>query len=256
MIKHILQFLSVASLATTVLLAANDPFVGEWKLDPSKSSKITEQMKVDSVAGNKYTFELGGGPETIVADGTDQPGVFGTLLSATIEAPDSWKIVRKKDGHVLLTAYWKLSNDGNTLTDDYTEFPPNSSPSNVKYVFKRTAGTSGFAGTWESTGMMPSVFVIKVQPYEGDGLSFIAERATINVKFDGKDYPNVGPSLPAGFASSARRVNEHSLERTDKINGKVTSTREISLSSDRKTLTMTIHAAGRTEPNILVFERQ
>jgi hypothetical protein len=76
------------------------------------------------------------------------------------------------------------------------------------------------------------------------------------VKFDGKDYPNVGPNVPAGSASSARRVNQHTLEVTDKSNGKVAGTEEIQLSSDGKTLTMTVHAAGRSEPNILVFERQ
>jgi len=102
------------------------------------------------------------------------------------------------------------------------------------------------------------VFVIKVQPYEGDGLSFIdsSEGVTKNVKFDGKDYPNVGANVPAGSASSARRVNEHTLEVTDKFSGKVTDTQEINLSSDGKTLTMTVHTVGRTEPNILVFERQ
>jgi hypothetical protein len=86
------------------------------------------------------------------------------------------------------------------------------------------------------------------------------------VKFDGKDYPNVGPNVPAGSTSSARRVNgrtldqqtldQHTLELTGKFNGKVTNTQEIKLSSDGKTLTMTVHATGRTEPNILVFERQ
>jgi hypothetical protein len=51
-------------------------------------------------------------------------------------------------------------------------------------------------------------------------------------------------------------VNQHTLEVTDKSNGKVAGTEEIQLSSDGKTLTMTVHAAGRSEPNILVFERQ
>jgi hypothetical protein len=58
----------------------------------------------------------------------------------------------------------------------------------VKYVYNRTAGTSGFAGTWESTsGTVNSVYVIKVQPYEGDGLSLIGsnEGVTTKVKFDG-----------------------------------------------------------------------
>jgi hypothetical protein len=257
MSKRTFPLLLVAGLVTGALWAANDPFVGEWKLNPSKSSKLTDQMKVASVAGNKYAFDFGGGLETIAADGTDQPGGFDTTLSATIEAPDFWKIVRKKGGQMLLTANWKLSNDGKTLMDDYTEFAPDGSPSNMKYVYKRTAGTSGFAGTWENTsGTMNSAFVIKVQPYEVDGLSFIAEKVKINVKFDGKDYPNVGANLPTGFTSSARRVNGYTLERTDKFNGKVTGTREITLSSDGKTLTITIHAAGRTEPNILVLERQ
>jgi len=144
----------------------------------------------------------------------------------------------------------------------------------VNYVYKRTAGASGFAGTWESTSeTVNSAFVIKVQPYEGDGLSIIdsSEGVTKNVKFDGKDYPNVGPNAPARSVTSARRVNGHTLDQhtldqhtldqytlelTGKFNGKVTDTQEIKLSSDGKTLTMTVHAAGRTEPNILVFERQ
>jgi len=258
MTKRTFPLLLVASLLASALWAANDPFVGEWKLIPSKS-KLTDVMKVASVAGNKYAFDFGGGPETIAADGTDQPAGFSTTLSVTIEAPDSWKVVRKKDGHVLLTGIWHLSKDGNTLMDDYTEFAPNGSSTNVKYVYKRTAGTSGFAGTWESTSeTVNSVFVIKVQPYEGDGLSFIdsSEGVTKSVKFDGKDYPNVGANVPAGLVSSARRVDQHTLEVTDKFNGKVADTQEIQLSSDGKTLTMTVHTAGRTEPNILVFERQ
>ena len=75
------------------------------------------------------------------------------------------------------------------------------------------------------------------------------------MKFDGKDYPNVGPNVAAGSASSVRRVNQNTLEMTDKTNGKIADTRQIKLSSDLKTLTVTVHTAGRSEPNILVFER-
>ena len=76
------------------------------------------------------------------------------------------------------------------------------------------------------------------------------------MRFDGNDYPNVGANVPTGSASSARRVNEHTLEVTNKLNGKVTDTQEITLSSDGKTLTMTIHDVGRSKPNILVFDRE
>jgi hypothetical protein len=258
-LKRTFRLLLVGCVVTGALWAASDPFVGEWKLDASRS-KLTDQMKVENVAGNKYAFDFGGGsPETIAVDGTDQPGEGGTTLSVTIEGPDSWKVVRKKDGRMLITANWKLSKDGNTLTDDFTFFAPNGSASNVNYVYKRTAGTSGFAGTWESTTeTVNSVFVVKVQPYEGDGLSFIdpSQEQTKNMKFDGKDYPNVGPNDSPGSTSSARRVDEHSLEVTDKINGKTVDSQQIQLSSDHKTLTITVHIVGRSEPNILVFQRQ
>ena len=80
-------------------MGANEPFVGEWKLDPSKS-KLTDQMKVESVAGNKYAFDFGGGSaETIVPNGTDQPGLAGTTLSITIEAPDV-SVSAERPGHL------------------------------------------------------------------------------------------------------------------------------------------------------------
>jgi hypothetical protein len=259
MSRHIFRIFLIGCLASGAVWAASQSFIGEWMLNPSKS-KLTDQMNVERVAANKYVFKFAGGSdETIVPDGTDQPGLAGTTLSVSIEGPESWKVVRKQEGRVLLTAYWKLSKDGNTLTDDFTQFGPTGSSTNVKYVYKRTAGTSGFAGTWESTSeTLNSVYVIEVQPYKGEGLSFIntSQGITRNLTFDGKDHPLAGPNAPAGATSSARRVNEQTLEITTRISDKVTSTQQDTLSSDGKTLTVTVQAAGRSAPNILVFERQ
>jgi hypothetical protein len=55
---------------------------------------MTDQMKVDILARNKYSFDFGGGGETIVADGTDDPGNAGTILSVTVEGGDTWEVVR------------------------------------------------------------------------------------------------------------------------------------------------------------------
>jgi hypothetical protein len=51
-------------------------------------------------------------------------------------------------------------------------------------------------------------------------------------------------------------VDEHTLEITDKAGGKVIDTREIGVSPDGKTLTMTVHASGRSEPDVRVFDRE
>src|SRR5690242_8094748 len=124
MSKRIFQCLLAAGLLTTSLWAAKDAFVGKWKLNRSKR-RSPDEMKVTAVSANKYACDFGGGnPETSMADGTDQPGIYGTTLAVTVEGPDTWKVVRKKDGHTLLTATWKLSDNGATLTDFYRQNAP------------------------------------------------------------------------------------------------------------------------------------
>jgi hypothetical protein len=246
-------------LATGASGAANNPFIGDWKLDPSRS-KLADVMKVERLSSNKYVFEFGDSPETIVIDGTDQSGVSGTTLAVSVERPDAWKVVRKKDGRVVIIANWELSKDGNTLADNFNAISPDGSTSTVDNVYQRKGQGSGFAGTWVSTNQAVNfVYVLQIQPYDEDGLSIInsSSQLTRNMKQDGKDYPNTGANAAVISASSVRRLDEHTLEMTDKkSDGKVYDTQQFNLSSDLKALTVTIHTAGRDEPNILVFERQ
>ena len=73
--------LAMASLATSGLWTAGDPFVGKWKLDVSRSL-IVDRMVIEAAGPNRYMFRFEGGPaETVVADGIDQPGLPGTTLS-------------------------------------------------------------------------------------------------------------------------------------------------------------------------------
>lgn len=256
--RKLRSFAAISTIfVSSALWAASNPFVGDWKLNPSRS-KLTDVMKVERLGANEYTFNFGAGPETIVVDGTDQPGHYGTTLSVAIEG-DTWKVIRKRDGRMQISAIWTLSEGGSTLTDHYTGFNGNGSPYNLNYVYKRKGGGSGFAGEWVSTSeTVNSVVVLQIRPYEGGGLSFVepAINVTRNVKFDGKDYPNLGANATPGSTSSIRVVSEHALEMTYKINGKLLYTQQIELSSDLKTLTLTRLIVGESEPNIRVFERQ
>jgi len=245
-------------VAASMASAAQSPFVGEWQLDPLRS-RMPDEMKIQSEGGNKYAFDFGGGAETIVADGSDQPGLGGTLLSVKAETPDTWIVERKKDNRLLLKATWKLSNDGSTLTDYYREFESDGSTLSMDYVYQRTGGGSGFASGWQSIReTMNSPFSMKITVFQGDGLSFItpSEQKIKNLKFDGKDYPNEGPNALRGASSSIRRVDERTLVITDKAGDKVTDTEDIALSADLKTLTITVHVVGRDKPNVLVFDRK
>lgn len=237
--------------------ASSDPFLGKWKLNPS-TSKLSDEMHVSKVGEYKFAFDFGSGKsETVVADGTDQSAGFGTTLAITVEGPDTLKVIRKMDGRTLISAHWELSNNGNTLTDHYTSFKPDGSANTQNYLYKRTAGSAGFAGTWEST-MEPSAFELQIQPYEGDGLSFINsdQRSTKNIKFDGKDYTAVGPNFPAGFTSSAQRTDVQTVQITEKVSGQPVDTQEVQLSPDGKTLTMTMHLPSQSKPKVYVFDRE
>jgi hypothetical protein len=216
-------------------------------------------MKVNCVATNKCIFNLGPVPETIVLDGTDQPGEFGTTLAVAVEGSDRWKVMRKKDGHLLISAIWSLSSDANTLTDDFTSIRSDGTTNNIKYTYKRSGPGSGFTATWIGTPQaMTSTVVLQIGPFEADGLSFADSRGqdTNNLKFDGKEYPHAGPNVLAGYVTSAHRTSPHSLELIDKVNGTLLRTRKLDLSPDLKTLNITVLIPGRSEPDTQVFERQ
>src|SRR5690348_7330633 len=101
--KRALRFLVFASLAVGMAWAAENPFIGEWKLN-SSMTRMPDEMKVESNGNNTYSFDFGGGvAEKIVVDGTDQPGRGGTTLSVKADGPD-WIVERKKDGKLLLRA--------------------------------------------------------------------------------------------------------------------------------------------------------
>jgi hypothetical protein len=242
-------FLSAPSSAET------DPFIGKWKLNPSKS-KAADQMSIKVAGENRYTLTFGGvgESETVVADGSDQPGVLGTTISVTVESTDSWKIVRKRNNRPMLSAVWKLAKDGQTLTDAFMSYQADGTSSTVNMVYRRAAGDSGIPGTWETSNLkVDFVYEIEVRPYEGDGLSIavIGAGAPKSLKFDGKEYPH-GPN----GTSSGRRIDDHSVEITEKTNGKVMQTQQMTVSQDQKSLTLVIHLVDQREPNVLVFDRE
>jgi hypothetical protein len=265
------QSLLVVSLTSSVW-AANDPFVGQWKVEPSKS-KLYDEMKVEVAGAGRYAITFGPGQvDIVVADGSDQPALSGSTLAITVKGPNSWEVVRKMKGRMLLRADWTLSEDGKTLNDAFTQYLPdgmtlfsqplpNGSTLVLPYVYERSAGNSGFLGTWDSeSAKVRTGIELKIQPYEGDGLSFKrSDEETINaIKLDGKDHPDLDVNrADIGAAFSGRRVNARSLEITYKSEGKTTSARQIELSPDLKTLTVTEHPVGQSRPkSVLVFNRE
>jgi len=259
MSARIAKLAIVMCLFVSSLSAATDPFVGKWKLNQSKSKMTGEQAKVEDLGGNKFTITFGEISDTLVADGTDQPVHFGRTESITQNGPNTWKIVSKKDGRTLETDTWTLSPDGRSLSIAFSGTRPDGSTFNDHLAARRIAGTSGFAGTWETTSInIASPDEFDFQPFESDGLSFVtpAESDTLSMKFDDKDYSETGPNVAPGSVSSGHRVNEHTLEVTDKVQGQVMDTTQFKVSADGKTLTLTVHEKGQSKPLVFIYEKQ
>jgi hypothetical protein len=76
-------------------------------------------------------------------------------------------------------------------------------------------------------------------------------------KFDGKDYALVGD--PSGDMRSYKQVDDHTLELTNKKDGKVTAHGKIVVSADGKSRTVTITAtdpAGKKVDYTAVYDKQ
>jgi hypothetical protein len=252
---------AMMSLAANMACASGNSFAGKWKLVASES-RMPDEMKVQIKGDNAYTFDFGGGVETIVIDGSDQPGIDGSLLSVNAQAPDTWIVKRKTGDRLSINATWKLSSDGGTLKDYFRQFEADGSMTSIDYVYRRTGEGSGFAGEWRSiTETVNSPYVLELKEFQSDGLYIIdpVEHRTKSAKLEGQDEPkdsadatsNAGQSRSSSF----RHVDERTMVVTDKTNGKVRVTEEFVLSPDLKVLTMTVHAVSLVRPYVLVFRR-
>lgn len=252
-----MQTIELAAVASAVssFWTANDPFVGKWRLDASRSV-IVDQMMVEAVGPNKYRFKFEGSPaETIVADATDQPGLAGTTLSVKADGPRRLSVVRKHDGRTIVSASWNLAQDGSTLRDAFTSTQSDGSELTVDYLYRRVSGGTGFAGTWESTTKPVGLKVeLEIEPHDGKGFSFITSESAKKVIFDGRGH--VVADADGRPTLSGRRGGMRTMEYAEKNRGKVTRLRDFELSTDGRTLTETVRIARQTNPDVLVFERE
>ena len=128
-------------------------------------------------------------------------------------------------------------------------------------------------GTWKlnvakstySPGPAPKSLTAKIEA-AGEGEKVTADgvrgddtpiQVVYTAQYDGKDYPITGS--PIADTVSLKRLDANTTERTDKKGGKVVQTLTRKLSSDGKTMTVTIKgtdAEGRPINNVAVLDKQ
>ena len=88
-------FLALFSLISASALAADDSFVGKWKLNSDKSQFAGLEYKIEDAGGGKYRLAFGDDVETLPFDGKDHPTKYGNTWAITQTGPNKWKWTRK-----------------------------------------------------------------------------------------------------------------------------------------------------------------
>ncbi len=254
-----LRSVLLIAVLSMVASAADDPFIGKWKLDLAKSKLTGQTMEIRETAANTYFFKEDEHSDEIFADGLDHITHFGDSMAITKTSADTWTIVYKRNGVVTMNTVWKVSADNQTLTYTATGTRPNGQHFNNKMMLKRREGTSGLAGVWETADVeLSSPLEIYIAPYAGTGhaITFPGSKQMVRMKFDGKEYADDGPTVAEGSTTSGQRIDDHTIETTEKVKGKVMETAKAIVSADGKTQTIVVTEPGDPTPVVLVYTRE
>jgi hypothetical protein len=248
-------------LAAGAVYAAENPWVGTWKLDPAQSH----------LAGDTFTYSKGPGSLLHFSDGvvaydfgTDSKAyksAYDRTTTWTQTGPNSWDSVTTRNGKVLGKAQRTLSADMKTLTIHHTGTRPDGAPFDDQDVYTRVAAGAGLLGTWKSVKVGatggPQTFVISspapgVLHYEVPDLQAHAEGAA-----DGTDHPLAGGNTPEGMTISFKFVTPTQIKYVIKVNGKEDSEGVQTLAADAHSYTDVGWSAGKeNEKQTAVFVRQ
>src|SRR5271170_5840362 len=150
--KKLLLVCALAFVAVLPAIAADNPWVGTWKLDIAKSTFTGDTFTYSKTAngmmhysdGSTINFDFG-------IDGKEYKTVFDRTTTWTPVGDNAWDTVGKANGTILAKSHRQLSPDGKTLTITTTRTRPDGSPNNEEDVYTRVTGTTGLVGKWRST---------------------------------------------------------------------------------------------------------
>jgi hypothetical protein len=251
--RTMLFFLAAAGVMT----AADSPFVGKWKLNPAKSQFAGITTTYEKLPSGEMQMTSEGQSYKFKVDGKEYPAPFGmTVIWNQVDA-NTWETISKTPG-MQVTDTTKISADGKTMTVASKGKKPNGEAFEMTSSSKRVSGGPGLAGKWKSTEVKAATEMWDFTPNGDDGITMtIADyNAVCAMKFDGKDYPATGPTLPKNFTLAIKKTGPRSLEMTEKMDGKVVYNDAFTVSADGKTLTDEAGAPGSSEKVKAVYDKQ
>ena len=241
--------------------AAESPWVGSWKLDPSKSHLVGDTFDYSKAPnglihysdGSTASFDFG-------LDGKEYKSWGNHTVVWTGAGPNTWNTVVKQDGAVIYESRRELSADGKTMTITMTSNRPDGTPSNDAAVYTRVGAGTGLIGKWRSSKVeIPSPTLFTISSPSAGVLHFESPsyKLAFEGKIDGTDLAVKGPTVPPGYTVSVTATSPRTLSYVFKLNGKPDSYNIDTLAADGKSYTSVSWNPGKkSEKTTQAYIRQ
>jgi hypothetical protein len=258
-LRSTVLLVALVGVAATVLVAADPPYVGTWKLNPARSNFGETTVTYEAMAGGQMKVTAAGQSFSFKADGKEYPTPWGSTTAWKTVDASTWEVTNKANAKLTGTATYKLAADGKSLTVDGKNIMPSGETTSDTAVYERVSGSAGLAGKWKTKNVkIGSPGTVTIAPSGPDGLvlTYVEEKGTCSAKFDGKDHAASGPVWAAGWTCTIAKVGTGGFEVAWKREGKVMLKDTFTCSADGKVLTDVSAAPGTAEKLTAVYERQ
>lgn len=253
-----MQPIGIAHLAVTLSLlipqqvgaAPDNPFLGSWKLDPTRSRLVAETIEYRDLGGGRMRFSNGA---TLVydfaLDDRDYATADGRSISWKPSGSRRWETRSKFNGETTETASRLLSSDGTTLTVHAQGRLPDGTSYKHEKRYRRVGSGKGLAGTWRNvevnTNGMADGYVISEDSTGLITWSVPTDKQTVTGRFDGTDMVVAGPTVPANTVFQVHRRSSRELGYVMKSNGRPAQYGTVTVSADGNTFTEQSWLPGR-----------
>jgi len=253
----------IASLVMPATAMAQSVFDGTWKLDLNTAT--FSKPDVYLLKDGMYHCKTCAPSTDVKADGQDHKvsgHPYYDMVSIKIVDDRTIEETAKKNGKTVATSKKWVSADGNTMMVEFTDSSatnaaPITGKGELTRVAKGPAGSHAISGSWQfskvdsvsDNGLM---FTNKV---EGDTLSMSNQTGQgYTAKLDGTEAPYKGD--PGTTSVSVKKVDENTIEETDKRDGKVISVTRMTVASDGKSMTLVVDDKLRKATSKMVAVKQ
>jgi hypothetical protein len=236
------KLFAVAVLLLPSLLVGQSALEGTWRTNMDQA-KLSQKPYTFSISNGMYECSTCVPTIKVKADGTEQPvqGQAYDTLSVKADGQKSITLAGKKDGKPVFEQTRTVSDDGKTLDLKSTGYSKDGATTQSEVTFTRVANASTGAhptsGSWKVNKVSESdAGTTATYKWNGDELTMSQPTGEgYTAKLDGKDYPFKGAY---GIDTvSLKRINDHTIEVTQKRDGKATGTSRITISPDGKKMT-------------------